>query len=110
MARSCFLLPCGLAINVGRCWCGVCAMCIGVLRPDRWLLYVSGSDLTVPLLAMGGPSTNHPLSTFIWSVLLAHRGMLRLQTARAVAAHRRDSAAGSPRGDCWWCDLVVVVV
>lgn len=24
------------------------------------------SDLTVPLLAMGGPSTNHPLSTFIW--------------------------------------------
>ena len=66
--------------------------------------------MTVPLLAMGGPSTNHPLSTFIWSVLLAHWGMLRLQTARAVAAHRRDSASGSPRGDCWWCDFVVVVV
>jgi len=29
-----------------------------------WLVWCS--DLTVPLLAMGGPSTNHPLSTFIW--------------------------------------------
>jgi aquaporin TIP len=27
------------------------------------------TDLTVPLLAMGGPSTNHPLSTFIWEYM-----------------------------------------
>jgi len=27
------------------------------------------TDLTVPLLAMGGPSTTHPLATFIWEFL-----------------------------------------
>ncbi|EKX39814.1 hypothetical protein GUITHDRAFT_154300 [Guillardia theta CCMP2712] len=27
------------------------------------------TDLTVPLLAMGGPATSHPLSTFIWEFM-----------------------------------------
>jgi hypothetical protein len=102
-----------------RFWFGACAS----LSPRALayfvliaLLYVSGSDMTVPLLAMGGPSTNHPLSTFIWSVLLAPPCMMCLQIARAVAADRGEllvDQGGSGllwwcvRGIQWWCHFVV---
>lgn len=51
------------------------------------------TDLTVPLLAMGGPSTNHPLSTFIWEYM-STAFLVFTVFATVVDKHGRHAESG----------------
>jgi MIP family channel proteins len=65
------------------------ALCGGILLK----LSLPHTDLTVPLLAMGGPSTNHPLSTFIWEYM-ATAFLVLTVFATVVDKHGRHSESG----------------
>merc|ERR1712205_32262 len=65
------------------------ALCGGTLLK----ISLPHTDLTVPLLAMGGPSTNHPLSTFIWEYM-ATAFLVLTVFATVVDKHGRHSESG----------------
>merc|ERR1719183_348724 len=65
------------------------ALCGGILLK----ISLPHTDLTVPLLAMGGPSTAHPLSTFIWEYM-ATAFLVLTVFATVVDKHGRHSESG----------------
>ena len=64
-------------------------LCGGILLK----LSLPHTDLTVPLLAMGGPSTAHPLSTFIWEYM-ATAFLVLTVFATVVDKHGRHADSG----------------
>eukprot|EP00277_Geminigera_cryophila_P011262 CAMPEP_0179448076 /NCGR_PEP_ID=MMETSP0799-20121207/31883_1 /TAXON_ID=46947 /ORGANISM="Geminigera cryophila, Strain CCMP2564" /LENGTH=259 /DNA_ID=CAMNT_0021239479 /DNA_START=14 /DNA_END=793 /DNA_ORIENTATION=- len=65
------------------------ALCGGILLK----ISLPHTDLTVPLLAMGGPSTNHPLSTFIWEYM-STAFLVFTVFATVVDKHTRHAESG----------------
>jgi len=65
------------------------ALCGGILLK----ISLPHTDLTVPLLAMGGPSTNHPLSTFIWEYM-STAFLVFTVFATVVDKHGRHAESG----------------